>query len=121
MSNSILAVFTAALLQLKPQLGRRKGGVGTSDLVVHKSRSVTYKGWYPHTYIPSGVGYEPKGNHHWAMNIQRRRATNKEIEQGEREMKLAEEMMKKEAEKTGEMPIEDVKAEGSQEGSVHPK
>ena len=55
------------------------------------------------------------------MNIQRRRATNKEIEQGEREMKLAEERMKKEAEKRGEMPIEDVKAEGSQEGSVHPK
>ena len=51
------------------------------------------------------------------MNIQRRRATNKEIEQGQREMKLAEERMKKEAETRGEMPIEDVKAEGSQEGS----
>ena len=35
------------------------------------------------------------------MNIQRRRATNKEIAQGEREMKLAEERMKKEAEKRG--------------------
>ena len=51
------------------------------------------------------------------MHIQRRRATKKEIEQGEREMKLAEERMKKEAETRGEMPIEDVKAEGSQEGS----
>ena len=66
--------------------------------------------------MPTGVGYEPEVTYHWAMEMHRRMATRQELEQGDREMKLAEQRMKKGAEARGGKPLEDAKVEGSRDG-----
>ena len=45
------------------------------------------------------------------MEVRRRRATQEELEEGERQMRKADERMKKEAGERGEKPIEDGRAE----------
>ena len=68
-------------------------------------------------------GYEPKRFTGQMSEFHRRRATKEEMEQGQKEIRLADERMKTEAESRGEMPIQngpEEKPEDVVEGETSP-
>ena len=49
------------------------------------------------------------------MQMQRRRATNQELQQGMEEMKKAQERLEREAKESQELPLEDAKGEETED------
>ena len=93
------AVDVAALLKLKHSSccrENREGGCLQRGRGAENLEFGTW--WFP--------GYEPKRFTGQMSEFHRRRATKEEIEQGQKEIRLADERMKTEAESRGEMPIQ---------------